>query len=106
MLLGHPKDRLSNHLSICFTDVKDDETPLVHGESLLYLLDAKGVLVSTGSACNSQSNDSAYVIKSIKVPEKFHYSILRFTFSNHTTKRDVDLVINKLIESMEFLHNF
>lgn len=103
MLLGHPKDRLSNHLSICFTDVKDDGTPLVHGESLLYLLDAKGVLVSTGSACNSQSNDSAYVIKSIKVPEKFHYSILRFTFSNHNTKRDVDLVINKLIESMEFL---
>lgn len=101
--LGHPKERLSNHLSLCFIDFKEGGVPVIHGESLLYILDSKDIYVSTGSACNSHSQGVSYVAKAIKIPEKYQYSIVRFTFSNSTTKKQVDKVVKAIVEGYNML---
>ena len=98
ILLGHPKDRLHNHLSICFLE-HNNQT--VHGESLMILLDFWGVCVSTGSACNSHSAEPSYVAKAVKVPEKYQHSIVRFTFSNDNTKKEVDTVVEYIQDAIE-----
>lgn len=103
LILGHPKTRLNNHLSICFIDTKENGVPIVHGESLLYLLDSKGIYISTGSACNSHSAEPSYVAQALKVPEKFQYSIVRFTFSNDNTTSEMDTVIDAIKESVNVL---
>lgn len=103
IIIGHPKMRLNNHLSICFIDTKENGIPIVHGESLLYLLDSKGIYVSTGSACNARSAEPSYVAQALKIPDKYQYSIVRFTFSNDNTKDEMDKVIQAIKESVNAL---
>lgn len=98
ILLGHPKDRLDNHASICFLECNGK---LVHGESMVILLSYWGICVSTGSACNSHSSTPSYVAQAIKVPEKYQHSILRFTFNNSNTRKEVDTAIDYIIKAIE-----
>lgn len=98
ILLGHPKDRLDNHASICFLEYNGKS---VHGESMAILLSYWGVCVSTGSACNSHSSTPSYVAQAIKVPEKYQHSILRFTFNNSNTRKEVDAVIEYIVKAIE-----
>ena len=98
ILLGHPKDRLDNHASICLLE---SNNMIVHGESIAIMLGYWGVCISTGSACNSHSSTPSHVARAIKVPEKYQHSIVRFTFGNDNTRKEVDTAIEYLITAIE-----
>ncbi len=75
----------------------------VEGESLILMLDAKGIAASTGSACSSGSLKPSHVLLSIGLkPEEAHGS-LRFTLGKHTTRQDIDAAVNKLKKVIEKL---
>lgn len=75
----------------------------IEGESLLLLMDAKGIAASTGSACSSASLAPSHVLKALKLPyEKIHSSI-RFSIGDFTTKEDIDYVVEELIKIVEKL---
>lgn len=70
----------------------------IEGESILLLLNSKGISVSTGSACSSKSLTPSHVLTAIGVPvERIHGSV-RFTIGDFTTKDDVDYVVDNLKE--------
>lgn len=68
----------------------------IEGESLLILLDMKGISISTGSACSSKSLKPSHVLDAMGVPwEKIHGTV-RMTVGDLTTKEDIDYVVNEL----------
>ncbi|WP_324824037.1 cysteine desulfurase NifS [Sinanaerobacter sp. ZZT-01] len=70
----------------------------IEGESLLILLDMKGICISTGSACSSASLVPSHVLSALGVPvEKIHGS-LRFSIGDFTTKEELDYTVENLIE--------
>ncbi len=77
----------------------------IEGESLLLLMDAKGIYASTGSACSSASLTPSHVLKALCLPyEKMHSSI-RFTVGDFTTKEDIDYTVEELIKIVERLRS-
>ena len=75
----------------------------IEGESLLLLMDAKGICASTGSACSSASLTPSHVLKALNLPyEKMHSSI-RFTIGDFTTKEDLDYAVEEIIKIVERL---
>lgn len=68
----------------------------IEGESLLILLDMKGISVSTGSACSSKSLKPSHVLDAMGVPWEMIHGTLRFTVGDFTTKEDADYVIDEL----------
>jgi cysteine desulfurase len=62
----------------------------VRGEVLLHSLEAKGILVSTGSACSSHKKEKQYVLKAIGLAEEYKEGTIRISFSKEITKDDVD----------------
>jgi cysteine desulfurase len=68
----------------------------IEGESILVLLDMKGISVSTGSACASGELAPSHVLAALNVPIELIHSSLRFTIGAFTTKEDLDYVINEL----------
>jgi cysteine desulfurase len=68
--------------------------PSEKSSTLLFQLDINGVFVSGGSACNSGAIGYSHVLKGIKHPD--NRSVVRFSFSKYTTKKEVDYAINKL----------
>lgn len=98
-LVGTPcgDERLRNNASICFRGVQS--------ESILLMLDQKGIYVSSGSACNSSSLEPSYVLRAIGLPENNDlYSIVRFTFGENTIE-EVDIVISELIKIVKTLRS-
>ncbi len=94
-LNGHPTKRLPNNANFCFSRVE--------GESMLLKLDAKGIAVSTGSACSSKSLEPSHVLKAIGLkPEETHGS-LRFTLGKSNTEEDIDYVLGVLPEIVDEL---
>lgn len=94
-LNGHPTKRLPNNANFCFSRVE--------GESMLLKLDAKGIAVSTGSACSSKSLEPSHVLKAIGLkPEEMHGS-LRFTLGKSNTKEDIDYVLEVIPEIIDEL---
>jgi len=89
-LNGHPVQRLPNNVSFSFG--------MVEGESLLMMLDASGIAVSTGSACSSGSLEKFYVLEAIKVPTDLAQGTIRFTLSKSTTKEELDYVVAELVK--------
>lgn len=95
-------NRLKNNASICFKGVES--------ESVLLMLDQRGICVSSGSACNGASLKPSYVLEAIGLPEKDIHSVVRFTFGEETkdevdeeTKDEVDVVINELKKVITWL---
>lgn len=87
-LNGHQSERLPNNANISFLDIE--------GEALMLYLDAKGIFVSTGSACTSASLDPSHVILALgKTPEEAH-GAMRFTLGRSTTSADIDYVLEVL----------
>jgi cysteine desulfurase len=87
-LNGHPISRLPNNVNISFLDVE--------GEALMLYLDAKGIFVSTGSACASASLEPSHVLLAIgKSPEEAHGAI-RFTLGRSTSEKDIDYLLKVL----------
>ena len=75
----------------------------IEGESILLLLDAAGVSVSTGSACSSGSLDISHVLASIRVPMEVINGTVRFTVGDFTTKEDIDYAVDALAKVVNTL---
>lgn len=75
----------------------------VRAEVLLHLLEEAGIFVSTGSACSSKDTKDSHVLKSIGLRDKEIKGTIRFSFSEKTTKEEVDYTIGILKKSIEFL---
>lgn len=70
----------------------------IEGESILLLLDFKGISVSTGSACSSKSLEPSHVLSALGVPVEMIHGTVRFTVGDFTTKEDIDYVVENLKE--------
>ena len=68
----------------------------IEGESILLLLDSKGVYVSTGSACSSASLTPSHVLTALGVPVEMIHGTVRFSIGDFTTKEDLDYVLDEL----------
>lgn len=87
-LNGDTKKRLPNNVNFSFR--------FIEGESLLIMLDMKGICASSGSACTSGSLDPSHVLLAIGLPHEIAHGSLRMTLSEETTKEDIDYVIDNL----------
>ena len=87
-LNGDPVKRLPNNCNISFE--------FIEGESLLIMLDMKGICASSGSACTSGSLDPSHVLLAIGLPHEKAHGSLRLTLSEEITKEDVDFVVEQI----------
>ncbi|MDY2921501.1 MAG: cysteine desulfurase NifS [Eubacterium sp.] len=94
---GHRENRLPNNINICFR--------FIEGESLLIMLDQKGICASSGSACTSGSLDPSHVLLAIGLPHEIAHGSLRLTISEETTKEDADFVVDSLKGIVERLRS-
>lgn len=94
-LNGDREDRLPNNFNMCFEGIE--------GESLLLLLDDAGICASSGSACTSGSLDPSHVLLAIGRPHEVAHGSLRLTLSKFTTEDEIDFVIKKVPEVVEYL---
>ncbi len=96
-LNGHPTKRLPNNANFSFR--------FIEGESLLIMLDMKGICASSGSACTSGSLDPSHVLLAIGLPHEIAHGSLRLTLNEETTKEDIDYVVDALKEIVEKLRS-
>ena len=89
-LNGDRTKRLPNNVNFSFR--------FIEGESLLIMLDMKGICASSGSACTSGSLDPSHVLLAIGLPHEIAHGSLRMTLDEETTKEDVDYVVDNLKE--------
>ena len=88
VLNGHPSQRLPNNVNVSILDIE--------GEAVILYLDAKGIAISTGSACTSTTLDPSHVILALGKPYEYAHSSLRFTLGRSTTREDLDYVMEVL----------
>ena len=77
----------------------------MEGESLLIMLDGKGICGSSGSACTSGSLDPSHVLLAIGLPHEIAHGSLRLTLGEETTKEEIDYVVESLKEIVGTLRN-
>ena len=70
----------------------------VEGESLLIMLDMRGICASSGSACTSGSLDPSHVLLAIGLPHEIAHGSLRLTLSGETTKEELDITVEAIKE--------
>ncbi len=87
---GDRTNRLPNNVNFCFQ--------FVEGESLLIMLDMKGICGSSGSACTSGSLDPSHVLLAIGLPHEIAHGSLRLTLGEDTTKEDIDYTVEAIKE--------
>jgi cysteine sulfinate desulfinase/cysteine desulfurase-like protein len=95
VLNGHQTKRLPNFLNISILDIE--------GESLLLELDEHGIMINTGSACNSESLEPSYVLTALGNPYEFVHGSIRFSLGKDTTMSDVNYVLKYLPKIVERL---
>jgi cysteine desulfurase len=95
ILNGSKHHRLPNNINFSFEGVE--------GESILLKLNEKGIRVSTGSACTSQSLEPSHVLLAIGRPHELAHGSIRFTLGKFTTKKELEYTIKELKEIIEFL---
>ena len=96
-LNGHPTTRLPGNVNVCFR--------FIEGESLLMLLDAKGIAGSSGSACTSGSLDPSHVLLAIGLPHEIAHGSLRLSLSEENTMAEADYVVDALVEIVSRLRS-
>ena len=96
-LNGDPVNRLPGNVSFCFEGIE--------GESLLLLLDAKGICASSGSACTSGSLDPSHVLLAIGRPHEVAHGSLRLSLCEWNTEEEVDYMLRAIPEVMTYLRN-
>jgi len=75
----------------------------LEGESMLLNLSLKGIAVSSGSACSSDSLQPSHVLLAMGIPAEYAHGTLRFSLSKYTTKEEIDYTIETLVEIIEKL---
>lgn len=96
-LNGDRDARLPGTVNFCFEGIE--------GESLLLLLDDKGVSASSGSACTSGSLDPSHVLLAIGRPHEVAHGSLRLSLSEDVTEEEIDYLIQSVKEVVEYLRN-
>lgn len=96
-LNGDRVQRLPNNANFSFR--------FIEGESLLILLEQKGVCASSGSACTSASLEASHVLLAIGLPHEIAHGSLRLTLSHQTTKENIDDTVDAIRQSVERLRN-
>ncbi|MBE5906360.1 MAG: cysteine desulfurase NifS [Lachnospiraceae bacterium] len=92
---GSRVHRLPNNVNVCFR--------FIEGESMLIMLDQKGICGSSGSACTSGSLDPSHVLLAIGLPHEIAHGSLRLTLSDETTRDDIDYTVDELVKIIERL---
>lgn len=96
-LNGARENRLPSNVNISFE--------FIEGESLLILLDGKGICASSGSACTSGSLDPSHVLLAIGLPHEKAHGSLRLTLSEENTKEEMDYVVDNLKQIVDRLRS-
>ena len=94
---GDLEHHLPGTLNMCFEGIE--------GESLLLLLDAKGICASSGSACTSGSLDPSHVLLSIGVPVEIAHGFLRLSISEYNTMEQMDHIVKSVPEVVSYLRS-
>ena len=97
-LNGDAEKRLPGNVNFCFEGIE--------GESLLLLLDDRGICASSGSACTSGSLDPSHVLLAIGRVHDVAHGSLRLTLGEDATEEDVDYLIRNVKEVVEYLRGF
>ena len=97
-LNGDEKQRLPGNVNFCFEGIE--------GEALLLLLDQKGILASSGSACTSGALDPSHVLLAIGRVHDVAHGSLRLSIGEDITDEDVDEIIRSVKEVVEYLRGF
>jgi cysteine desulfurase len=95
IVTGHPQNRLPGHASFCIE--------FIEGESMLMLLNAKGVGVTSGSACTSRALQASHVLLAMGLPHEIAQGSLLFGLGITNTKEDIDYVLEVLPPIVERL---
>ena len=96
-LNGHRTKRLPNNINFSFL--------FIEGESMLIMLDMKGICASSGSACTSGSLDPSHVLLAIGLPHEIAHGSLRLTLSEENTEEEMDFVAESIKEIVARLRN-
>lgn len=94
-LNGHPEKRLPGNANFSFE--------FIEGESLLLMLDIKGICASSGSACTSGSLDPSHVLLAIGLPHEIAHGSLRITFGEENTEEEVKYIVDNLVTIVDKL---
>lgn len=97
-LNGDKERRLPGNINFCFEGIE--------GESLLLLLDDKGICASSGSACTSGALDPSHVLLAIGRPHDVAHGSLRLSIGEDITEKDADYIIRSVTEVAEYLRSF
>ena len=96
-LNGDPVNRLPGNVNFCFEGIE--------GESILLLLDAKGICASSGSACTSGSLDPSHVLLAIGRPHEVAHGSLRLSLCEWNTEEEVDYMLQVIPEVVAYLRS-
>lgn len=96
-LNGDTLDRLPGNVNFCFEGIE--------GESLLLLLDSKGICASSGSACTSGSLDPSHVLLSIGRPHEIAHGSLRLSLCESNTEEEVDYMLSEIPNIVSYLRS-
>ena len=94
---GDVENRLPGNVNMCFEGIE--------GESLLLLLDMKGIQASSGSACTSGSLDPSHVLLAIGLPHEVAHGSLRLTLSEENTIEEIEYIIKEVPQIVDYLRN-
>lgn len=97
ILNGSRNDRLPGNVNFCFEGIQ--------GESLLLLLDSKGICASSGSACTSGSIDPSHVLLAIGRPHEIAHGSLRLSLSEENTPEEIEYILRELPPIVQYLRD-
>lgn len=96
-LNGDRQQRLPGNVSLCFEGIE--------GESLLLMLDMKGICASSGSACTSGSLDPSHVLLAIGLPHEIAHGSLRISLGSQNTEEEIDQILEELPKVVSYLRS-
>ena len=96
-LNGNLEHRIVSNVNFSFEGIE--------GESLLLMLDAKGICASSGSACTSGDLDPSHVLLAIGRPHEVAHGSLRLSLSEYNTEEEVDVMLEEIPKVVDYLRN-
>ena len=97
ILSGDREQRLPGNVNFCFEGIE--------GESMLLLLDDRGICASSGSACTSGSLDPSHVLLAIGRPHEVAHGSLRLSLCEENTEQEVDVMLREIPQVIDYLRN-